>query len=300
MNKTISLYHKYGVAGVARRVAERIPYPAKSRDEIRRAFVDELSPITRQVYRIGFSPEVPTKNYMISRVCKLLNATPHPFNGNVADYDAVFRWEDKTEVAEGDPQLINGRCTSISKERVATAFEQVFGYKLGVDPEHFVGDAVMKSDENGMHDGRLVRCPMKPVPGYVFQRVIDNTVGKSVEDLRVTVVGSEIALILRKRRYAYERFKSTSYNVTILPVGDTLSTEEQSKLIELAREIGLDMGDFDVLRDRGEGRIYVVDAAKTPFGPLLPAKREARADLAKALAFAFRRQFLAGAESTDA
>ncbi len=293
MKRAVELYRKYGIAGIARRLAERIPYLTKSRDDVRYAFVDELSPITQETYRIGFTPEVPTKNYLITRVCKLLNATPQPFNGNLADYDAVFLWEDKTEVTKGNAALLNGRCTSISKERVAAAFEQVFGYDLGVDPEHFVGAAVLKSDENGMHDGTLVQCPTEPVPGYVFQRVIDNTIGKSVEDLRVTVVGSEVALILRKRRYAYERFKSTSYDVAVLSVADTLSRDEQSKLVELAREIGLDMGDFDVLRDRADGRIYVVDAAKTPFGPLLPAKRESRLELARSLADAFRRQYLA-------
>ncbi len=256
----------------------------------------ELVPLTQETCRIGFHPEVPTTNYAISSVCKLLNATPQLLEGDLTDYDAVFLWEDKTIVTRANPALLNGRCTSISKARVTAAFERVFGYRLGVEPERFSGAAVMKSDENGMHDGKIVECPAKPAPGYVFQRVVDNVVGKSVEDLRASVVGNEIAIVVRKWRYAYERFASECHRATLVSPDHVFSPNEQSKLIELAGELGLNVGDFDVLRDRGDGRIYVVDAAKTPFGPPVALERHSRAEMARVLAFAFRRQFLNGTD----
>lgn len=125
MNRAVALYRKYGAAGVARRVAQKLraTLPSQSRDDIRRAFVADLIPITPEVYRIGFHPEVPATNYLISSVCKLLNCVPSEYDGDPASFDAVFHWEDKTIVTQAEPTRLNGRCTSIGKEHVATACE---------------------------------------------------------------------------------------------------------------------------------------------------------------------------------
>jgi hypothetical protein len=37
--------------------------------------------------------------------------------------------------------------------------------------------------------------------------------------------------------------------------------------LRLCREMRLDFGELDVLRDRHDGRIYVVDVNRTPWGP---------------------------------
>ena len=46
-----------------------------------------------------------------------------------------------------------------------------------------------------------------------------------------------------------------------------MSKDEQAKIGDFTQAIGLDFGGLDVLRDRGDGRIYVVDANKTDMGP---------------------------------
>lgn len=46
-----------------------------------------------------------------------------------------------------------------------------------------------------------------------------------------------------------------------------LSKEEQTRIARFAAAMRLDFKGLDVLRDRGDGRIYIVDANKTDTGP---------------------------------
>jgi hypothetical protein len=55
--------------------------------------------------------------------------------------------------------------------------------------------------------------------------------------------------------------------VRLCPTEEALSADEISNIGKFARSIGLDYGELDVLRDRDDGRIYIVDANKTPTGP---------------------------------
>jgi glutathione synthase/RimK-type ligase-like ATP-grasp enzyme len=50
-------------------------------------------------------------------------------------------------------------------------------------------------------------------------------------------------------------------------VSTVLSTSEVGLLIRLCREIGLDYGEVDVLRDVDDGKMYIIDINNTPFGP---------------------------------
>ena len=46
-----------------------------------------------------------------------------------------------------------------------------------------------------------------------------------------------------------------------------MSEAERSRLLAFSDALHMEYGELDVLRDRGDGRIYVVDANKTPSGP---------------------------------
>ncbi len=46
-----------------------------------------------------------------------------------------------------------------------------------------------------------------------------------------------------------------------------LEIEGSRQTIEFTQSIGLDFGELDVLRDIGDGRLYIVDAANTPHSP---------------------------------
>ena len=65
-------------------------------------------------------------------------------------------------------------------------------------------------------------------------------------------------------------------------------------MLRFARALGIDYGELDILRDRDDGRIYIVDVNNTPFGPPnhLPWSDSRRA--VRRLAHAVSEQFLEG------
>jgi len=65
----------------------------------------------------------------------------------------------------------------------------------------------------------------------------------------------------------------------IVPVSHVLTSEEAFLCREFFRQIGLDYGEIDVLRDGIGGKIYIVDANNTPAGPTksLPKDQRRRA-----------------------
>ena len=194
--------------------------------------------------------------------------------------DAVFYFEDQTcaEKPKIPPntkgKTFNFGCYDISKSRVSRVFEDVFGYALSVDPKTYHGSIAVKSEKNGAHDGYQTIAPLaqdKPIdPDMVYQRLIDNTVeNKWVEDMRCPIVGGEIALIFVKRRPLTNRFANENSRVTLCKPDDLLTPQEREKLKEFAAAMQLDFGGMDVLRNKEDGRIYVVDVNKTDMGPPL-------------------------------
>lgn len=187
------------------------------------------------------------------------------------DADAAFYFEDSTV---GRPPAVHGLralnfdCTDVSKTKVAEVFEQVFGYPLAVDPETWTGQAVEKGEGNGAHDGRLVACPRPRTPGRVYQQVIDTTEGGMVHDLRTPFVGGRPALVFIKSRPVDARFANMNSRVVLTTPEAVYSPAEIERLSAFARAMRLDWGGLDVLRDRGTGRLYVVDVNKTDMVPI--------------------------------
>jgi hypothetical protein len=214
---------------------------------------------------------------------------------DAAQADLVVHFEDSTDShnapprTRADARLVNFSCPDVSKSRVAEIFEAVFGYALAVDPLRHQGPAVEKSEENGVHDGRVVECPTQPRPGKVYQKLIDAR-GRDpniVEDWRTPTVGGQGALVYIKRRPVSRRFTNDNSSCELVMIEDAFSTEERAKIAEFARRLGLDWGGLDVLRDHGDGRIYIVDANKTDMGPpiALPQADKLRSIVKLARAF---------------
>ncbi len=168
-------------------------------------------------------------------------------------------------------KTINFSCTDISKTKVAEAFAEVFGYDLAVDPRTYQGLIAVKSEQNGAHDGSLAQAPLAPdayKADLVYQKLVDNRIDTStVEDLRCPVVGGKIGLVFVKHRPVDNRFANFNSKVFLACPEDYLNPDERAKLGAFARIMGLDFGGMDVLRDRNDGRIYVVDVNKTDMGP---------------------------------
>ncbi|WP_298915452.1 hypothetical protein [uncultured Algimonas sp.] len=201
--------------------------------------------------------------------------------------DAVMIFDDRTETTvalpDTDARLLNARATDISKSHVGDVFETVFGYPVTVDPVRHAGVMVEKSEENGVHDGRIVQGPLTaPRPGCLYQRLADSTVRDGVtEDLRCICVGGRLVLVFRKEKAAAARFGTAYLGTTVREAQDCFSTEELSKIARFCDGIGLDFGSVDVVRDYPDaGRPYIVDVNKTcmpvlsmPVGALEPALR---------------------------
>jgi len=225
-------------------------------------------------YRIAFTPTRPAPWYLLWTV---LHAAKGQIIKDLTQADAVFFFDDSTISKHELPKSyrptpnqmsINANCTDISKAKVQQVFAQVFGYALAIDPTRWQGLAVEKSDENGTHDGREVLCPCQPVPGKVYERLLVNSDnGATVLDYRSPTIHGEIPLVFIKERPINQRFANFNTKVRLVTPQSLFSPEELQSLSRFTKEMGLDYGGLDVLRDREDGRIYVVDVNKTDMGP---------------------------------
>lgn len=175
-----------------------------------------------------------------------------------------------------DPKLPHDvNLTQINKARlgngktvVATAFERVFGYSLTVDPLTHRGPMCVKSEANATHDGRSVLGPLSlrdVQPHMSYQRLVNTRrtfpdVGPAYEEFRVVLVGGEVTTVFRKRKR--EAFGTVYLDYRIMKMDEVFSEDENMKMGELARDLRLDIGEFDALRDT-DGLLYVVDATNS-------------------------------------
>lgn len=227
---------------------------------------------------IGFYPARPKPWYKIWNIAKFMGMT---FSEDYAACDVLYNFEDKTVtplnvdlVERSNKKVINGYCTDISKTKVQAVFKDVFGYDLGVDPTTYQGKVVVKSNENARHDGQIIECPIaEATPGLSYQRFIENCYdGETVEDIRVPVIGEQIPFVYLKRRPKAIRFANENTECVMVETVEALSEIEVKRLLTFCKEMGLDCGGLDVLRDLNSGQIFVVDVNKTDMGPPVPLK----------------------------
>ena len=245
---------------------------------------------------IAFSPDKPRPWYFIWPVMHVSGAK---LIDDVAEADIVMHFDDSTEsngpvpIIKPGARLVNFGCSDISKSTVAAAFERASGYSLSVDPTTHTGRMVEKSELNAAHDGRVLEGPLdEPVEGKTYQRLVDNEIeGGLVEDLRCCVVNGSPVVVFRKRRPLERRFLNENVQVLLDEPRNCYTSDEIAVIERFAAEIGLDWGGVDVLRDRMNGKIYIVDANKTDMGPpvalKLGSKLRATRRMAQAFAIAF-------------
>jgi hypothetical protein len=167
--------------------------------------------------------------------------------------------------------FINAGCSDISKQAVSKWMLQVFGYSTMVDPLKYEARMVVKSDTNGIHDGTVVQGPLacKDIEAdSVYQIIVDNSVATNrVEDLRLVLVGDQIPVLYRKQRPLDQRFSNTNTIVYLDDPEQYFSADELRKIIEFRRASNIDICELDVLRDKKDKRIYIVDVNRTVSGP---------------------------------
>lgn len=194
-----------------------------------------------------------------------------------AQFHVATKWFGETFTPAGEvlkelsaaTHVINRRCEDISKTHVEALHRDLFGYGLIVDPTRHVGPAVMKANLNAQCQESVVDCPVdEAVPGFVYQRlIVTEPEPEEFEEYRVPITGCEIPLVVIKRRPVAQRFDRTAGTARLVSATDVFDAEETRLLLEFCDRIGLEFGDLDVLRDRSDGRIHVIDANPTPGGP---------------------------------
>jgi hypothetical protein len=224
---------------------------------------------------IVFYPEMPWARAAVYKMCRIRG---HAMTRRLdRPADAIVNWEDVThrrsypelEAIAARSAVINLRCVDISKTRVDEVQLQTFGYCARIDPLTHHGRCVKKSDTNALHDGTVIECPVAAIEtGCVYQRVIDNTVDNGlVCDIRAPVFRDTIPFCYLKVRPIMQRFSNENTSAELHETGTVLTTAEVERLLRFCAFIGLDYGELDVLRDKVDGRIYVLDVNSTPDGP---------------------------------
>ena len=218
---------------------------------------------------------------------------------DVTKADIVMQFDDCTEtnnklpdVKEG-ARLVNFECHDVSKSKVGVAFEKAAGYSLAVDPTTYTGRMVEKSELNAAHDGRVLEGPLdEAIPGKCYQVLVDNEIeGGLVEDLRCCLVNGSPVVVFRKRRPLERRFANENAQVLLDEPRNCYTADEITVIERFAKEMRLDWGGIDCLRDRNSGRLYIVDANKTDMGPPVALKLGSKLRATRRMAQAFGTRF---------
>jgi len=94
-----------------------------------------------------------------------------------------------------------------------------------------------------------------------------------------------------KRRPVSSRFANMNSEVELSHADAHFTSDERDKLAAFTRAMKLDWGGLDVLRDRHDGRIYVVDVNKTDMGPPTALSLPDQVRAARGLARSFNAAF---------
>lgn len=290
---------EFGLTGLTvRKTGARVPYSPSVIAEVTawfRFFFSwrAMEPIGPR-FTIYFTPERARPWYLIRAVSHIAGAV---LAKDVSQADVVFQFEDATVSPNPAPtnvkpgaKLINFACDNISKSKVALASEAAFGTPLAIDPTVYVGPAVEKSQINAAHDGRIVQCPTQALPGRAYQRVVDNRTPdlELVEDLRTCTLGGKPVIVFVKRRPINKRFQNTNVDVLLRRPEEVFTPEEIERISVFCKEMQLEWGGVDVLRDRKDGTMHIVDANKTDMGPPIALNLPDKIVAARILAQAFR------------
>ena len=238
-------------------------------------------------------PEFPSKRTTIFKIAELLGyrLTNKPLKHS----EVVLFFHDETSKQAPDEYLLsealvyNLHCTDISKKKVDEIHLQVFGYNTFVDPTEHRGLAVEKSDENAMHDGLTIQCPIaKAKDDKIYQIVLDNEVNeRSVMDFRVPHVMGTLPLVYKKYKTMEKRFTNDVYESELCRIEDVFSETEIQQIGYFAQLMNVEFAEFDILRHQDDGRIYIIDVNTTPYGPpaMLPKVDDLKAIKMVAAAF---------------
>jgi len=223
-------------------------------------------------------PEYPDKEfYTIVAIFMRLGyfATQDPD----ATYDFALSWQDVTwqdscgalERAARRVPVVNLKCRDISKRRVELEFSRVFGYSSFIDPSSTRGKGVKKHDRNAC-GGFVVDLPVESGNGgeakeFVFQKFLDSSREESMIEYRVPVVLGRIPVVYEEYKdLPVRRIKTRKQKIELTEAEQVFTETEIAQILAFCIGIGLDFGELDIIRANEDGRLYIIDANKTPGG----------------------------------
>jgi hypothetical protein len=233
--------------------------------------------------------------YTIWKICMLLGLRITTKKQEPCEI-SIF-WEDTTNSKPpiDIPGLLNAKCTDIGKNIVEERFAEIFGYPLAINPAIYKGPYVTKARLNFAHNGRVLSGTInEPDKNAVYQKLVDNRIdeGWQVIDIRTAIVGKQIPIVFVLYRSITDRFGTDSSSCELISPEEIFNPTEISLILTMAKAMGLDFGELDILRDAVDGRIYVVDVNKTPVGPPRTLTLSARHHAMRLVANAFAEEFL--------
>lgn len=242
-------------------------------------------------------PHYPSRGSTVYKVGNLLgyNVTNKPKKSTKTavywEY-LTFREEfQKMEEISKTKKVINLYSRDISKKFIDKIHQDVFGYATIVDPLSYNDKIVRKNDINAKHDGVIIQGPLGAVEDeFIYQRLIDNSCANNlVMDIRIPVVMKTLDFVYIKLRSIDERFKNTTVDTKTKNIDEILNQEEIELINEYCSRLKLEYGELDVLRDKKDGKIYVVDVNNTPQGPPANTSKNDSAFALQKLASAFEK-----------
>lgn len=224
--------------------------------------------------KVLFLPEFPDKEfYTIVAIFMRLGyfATQDP----ESDFDFAMSWQDSTWVdnidtlqfvAKSKP-VLNLNCTDISKQRVEQVFSHVFGYSTFIDPLTYTGKAVKKYNKNAS-GGYVLEFPLtERDEQFIYQKLLDSSNGEFMVEYRVPIIMDAIPVVyIELKDIPDDHIKTRKQSIELVEPETVFSPREQSMILDFSRGIGLDFGELDIIRSNDDGRIYILDANKTPGG----------------------------------
>lgn len=249
---------------------------------------------------ICFYPEYPHKRTIIYQTCVFLGYNiKTKLKGKI---DLIINWENKTFknnyleliTVSIKQAVLNINCKDISKNNVDSIFNNVFGYGLRVNPEKHKGVCVQKNNLNAKKDGVIISCPCKEInPDYVYLKLLDNTVDKKhVQDIRTPVFKNKIPFVYLRTKLIENRFNNTNKKVELAKPEDVFSKQEKEKIIIFCKKINMDFGELDIIRNKIDKKIYIIDVNNTPWGPPNQIKKEDWTRALELLSFTFKATFI--------
>ncbi|PLX22440.1 MAG: hypothetical protein C0599_06365 [Salinivirgaceae bacterium] len=292
---------------------KKYPWPKQTYKEIRfwLKYYKRFRQNGKKHHTILFYPRFPDRKTVIKKILDRLNynissSLKLPYSKIIHWQDTTYREYDDTILTLAEKErVINFNCRDISKTKVDELHQEVFGYSTVIDPQKYEGKCVKKNILNAKHDGIILDCPINETPeeGFIYQKLIDNQYDETmVEDIRVSIIGNKIPLAILKYKPVEKRFGGFRKNQdgikapVVKEPGEVFSREEMENITILCQKIGLDVGEIDVLRNKNDGKIYVIDINNTPTGPSHLTEEELDFAVGK-LADAFESEFLTNSKA---